>query len=405
MRRPNSSVWCALACVLVFVLIVLTACGGGKATPVTPQAEAVGTVAPPPTKAAAEVAKPTEAPTPKPPTQAAPTPVAPPTPTPVPPPTVEAIPTLESDAFGKWWGSLEEEITTFRGRTTMRDAKGMDFTIDMESVKEPPASRVVMVGKDESGFTGLEMVQVEGAIYMRFKEKETDEWQEWTSFASGETADQMSPEEMFMGPFMGLQQWDARELQVVDRHETVNGVDCTHYQVSDKAMAEFIRLTTEPGKELEPGELQVTQAQADFWVANKGEYLVEAAVRIEGTQDNQPYWMEITTEVLEVNKPFTIEPPAGAAKPGLPDDVPVFPGATMTASGMGITTFEVKATVKEVADFYKAQMPTNGWTAKGEPLEMENMAMLGFTKDGRSCQVMISAEGEKVTLTISISAE
>lgn len=377
---------------LLAAALMLASCGGGQPAAPTQAPAQAGTVAPVPTKP-----QPADTPTPEPPT---PTP-KPPTPTPEPPtPTPE--PTQEAATFSDWWQALETDLQTLHARTTMQDSTGLSVIIELKTVKEPPATHVFLDMKGEEGPGALEMIQIGDTIYMR--SQEDGQWQDWMSIASSDPASQISPDELFAQPFAGLNTWESRDLEVVNAHETVNGVDTIHYRVSDTAIARLIQLAPFAAETPEPGELQITGAQADFWVARDGNYLVKAAIHIEGTQDNQPYTGDITTEVLSVNQPLTIEPPAGVAKPGLPEDVPAYPGATMSASAMGMTTFEVSATLEEVANFYKEQMPASGWTL-GESTEMEGLLMLSFSKGDRTCQVMATAEGEKINLMITCPTE
>ncbi len=252
---------------------------------------------------------------------------------------------------------------------------------------------------DEQGdVTEMELIQVGDEIY--FRTKEGDTWGEWISMKMGEASEGMSPSDAFSAPFLGLFEWTARGLDVVDRHETVNGVDTTHYRVSDTALAQYLRAANAPEEGEEEGKITYLKAEADFWVANQGGYLVKSRIHIEGTEEGQPFTWDLSTEILEVNKPLKIEAPTGVAKPGLPEDVPTFPGAKMVSSIQGMAAFQTSASVKEVGDFYKRELPARGWTLQEGGMETDQMAMYIFVKESRSCQIMITREGETTSFNI-----
>lgn len=389
-RRMGRAAWIAT---LILVALAAASCGG-KPPEATPT----------PSEAAGRVTQPTMAPaaqTPEAiPQVASPTPqAAAPTPTPLPPeptPTVEVAPTPQ--AFADWWNALEG-VQTHRGRTTIQGSDGTSFVAELERVREPPAARMVIQSRDKEGKTsGMELIQVGDVIYLRTKEGET--WGEWISMATSEAGEGMSPSDVFSAPFLALREWRALDLDVVDRHEDVNGVDATHYRVSDVAMAQYIRVANVPEEGEQAGTITYTKVEADFWVANKGGYLVRSSSHLEGTLEDQPFTWDLTTDILEVNQPLTIEAPAGVGKPGLPEDVPPFPGAKMVSSIQGMTAFQTSASVKEVGDFYKRELPARGWTLQEGGMETAEMVMYGFSKGERSCQVMITREGETTNFTI-----
>jgi hypothetical protein len=400
MRGFGRAAWLAT---LLLVALAVASCGGKppEATP-TPS-ESAGRVTQPTTAALATQAPGATAKAPATPAQAAsPTPeAAVPTPTPPPPEptaTPEEVPTPQ--AFADWWNALQG-AATFRGRTTMQSSDGTSFVAELERVKEPPAARTVLHVVDQEGkATDMELILIENVLYLRTKEGET--WGDWMSMTTEQTEEGMSPSDIFSAPFMGLTEWTGRDLEVVDRHENVNGIDTTHYRISDTAMAQFIRTANLPGEGEEKQEetLSYTKAQADFWVANQGKYLVKSSIHLEGVENDKPVTWDLATEVLAVNEPLKIEAPAGAAKPGLPEDVPPFPGAKMTASIQGMTSFQTSASLKEVADFYKRELPARGWTLQEGGMETDQMAMYTFSKGDRSCQVMITREGETTNLNI-----
>jgi hypothetical protein len=53
--------------------------------------------------------------------------------------------------------------------------------------------------------------------------------------------------------------------------------------------------------------------------------------------------------------------------------------------------------------FYKTEMPNNGWQPSGEPTEMEGIAMLEFAKDNRKAQVMITTNQDQPTVNVVIT--
>ena len=57
--------------------------------------------------------------------------------------------------------------------------------------------------------------------------------------------------------------------------------------------------------------------------------------------------------------------------------------------------------VQVLAGFYKRELPANGWTEGEGSFEMEDTAMLSYSKGGVTCQVIINREGEKITLTLT----
>ncbi|MBC7261211.1 MAG: hypothetical protein H5T63_04275, partial [Chloroflexi bacterium] len=100
-------------------------------------------------------------------------------------------------------------------------------------------------------------------------------------------------------------------------------------------------------------------------------------------------------DLMDINKPITIEAPAGV-KPPMPEDIPVVADATELSAGFGIVTYKTAQSVEAVTAFYEAQMPAYGW-AKAESAIP---GFLSFTKGERTAQVMIQSEEGKTTVTI-----
>lgn len=97
----------------------------------------------------------------------------------------------------------------------------------------------------------------------------------------------------------------------------------------------------------------------------------------------------------------------GAAS-SLPSDIPAYPGAKLSSTGVedGATTYLYTTTdsLAKVLNFYKQQMPANGWSEQQENGGVANV--LEFTKDPRraivSAMVPLPTGGTDLT-TFSIA--
>jgi hypothetical protein len=91
--------------------------------------------------------------------------------------------------------------------------------------------------------------------------------------------------------------------------------------------------------------------------------------------------------------------------PDFPADVPQpknskVIGSLMSSDGM-VVTFQTDIPVKEVVEFYKSEMTKNGFkqSESGDMLMKENGGMIGFQKDNRDVQLMLSSN-ENVTSVV-----
>jgi hypothetical protein len=94
---------------------------------------------------------------------------------------------------------------------------------------------------------------------------------------------------------------------------------------------------------------------------------------------------------------------------GLPSDFPPdipqpknskIIGSLLSSDGM-VVTFQTDAPVKEVVEFYKSEMTKNGFkqTESGDMLMKDNGGMIGFQKDNRDVQLMLSSN-ENITSVV-----
>ena len=88
-----------------------------------------------------------------------------------------------------------------------------------------------------------------------------------------------------------------------------------------------------------------------------------------------------------------------------PDDVPVYPDATLVASmatpeGMMVSS-QSTADLDDVLAFYKKELASEGWTIEAE-MNMGPQRMISFSKGDRS--VMVTASNDEGQTQISLTA-
>jgi hypothetical protein len=93
--------------------------------------------------------------------------------------------------------------------------------------------------------------------------------------------------------------------------------------------------------------------------------------------------------------------------PGLtgdkPADIPVMEGASEIVGSADLVTYFIDKGYQEVVDYYKREMPNNGWTKTDESVDSD-YAELIFEKGGRKATVEISGIPfiEQTSVTINI---
>jgi hypothetical protein len=151
-----------------------------------------------------------------------------------------------------------------------------EFTISGTIVESPSKGADVTIA-------GIHMVEIDGYDYVDL----TGSGSFIKTEASGTSmADSMSPASMFSG-MMGASTagWD------VVGSESKNGVDTSHYQATESALAEF---GTESG-------VDAATWTGDIWVANNGGYPVSMAIL--GTASDGTVAYEIKFDITNINDP------------------------------------------------------------------------------------------------------
>ncbi len=278
-----------------------------------------------------------------------------------------------------------DSLDSYRGRMTMAfegdtgsgESGQWTMEMDIEYVREPFAQRFVIRGRgmlgDEDG--SMESVQIGDQQYAVFGDQCVS-----TSTDAGEA---MDTEIFELDDVMG----GLDNARRVRPDETVNGILCRHYAFDETAV----------------GWAALTHAEGEAWVAVDGDYVVKYTMVAEGTDptSQQEGHVEWEYELLDVNVPITIEPPAGCED--VASAFPIMPDATNTSTFGGMVTYESSSSFEDVQAFYEEQMPAEGWSETGDSFVAAGTAMLNYTKDGETATVTIT--GGDGTVSVIIMSE
>ncbi len=280
--------------------------------------------------------------------------------------------------------SYRQTMTT----RTASDGEVTEWTLVMEYVRDPAATRMVWISVDDDGEEeSWETVQIGTTTYMRGDED--DEGQaEWISYTTEDAEDPEAPAD--------ITNWVSAGNYLDDPNcsrkgrEEVDGQDATLYVCDAGVFGAFSNIWGATGKLIE-GSVRT-------WVSDEYNVALRSISEWIG-EDDEGIRHEYRSEavITDINQPITIEAPAGVEAPGLPDDIPLYPGATITVAMSGMVGFEVEAELTDVTVFYREQMETEGWT-----LDSEYEGMLNYSKDGRTAMVVLAESDDMIEGTIMV---
>lgn len=289
-----------------------------------------------------------------------------------------------------------DELSSYRSHITMRiesgEGEGETVDVELSVTTDPSAQHIMMVSMGQE----IEMIQIGNEQWIRFGE-------DWMQSTIDATETDMTEE--LSSFFMDVEEFGALEDEQYEYvgQEKINGMNTRRYRLEYASLLGDLGLGSED--EIEKGE-------ADVWIVDEPDlpkFVVRADVILEGVIDGEAGKFIVMQEIYDINADITIEPPADAASGGLPEDVPMYAGATDINSMAGLTFFSAPDDVATVADFYVEAMPDNGWTRdEAQDLEMEGTAMYTFEKGGRTLQLTITEgddDGSDVIITIEEVAE
>lgn len=298
-------------------------------------------------------------------------PTAPPT-SPTEEPATEEAPPLEIAPNAL--ENLNSYRSRFVWRQTVEGGATETLTMEQEETREPAARRIVITSEGGANPGTVEFVQIGDMSWMCSPDGGCIQTQQ-----SGEEGIPTFGEGMIWKPA----DFASSDYRYVGR-DTVNGIRSRRYTMN---------LTPEMLAGLARGT--VTATKADVWIADEPgmpAYPTRFTVSWEGTQeDGKKIQGDWSYDVYDVNKPITIQPPEGAT--GVPEDIPVYPGATDQTIMGALITFSSGDPVADVAEFYRNEMPRQGWTA-GEESTLGNMVTQEWTKGNRKASLMIVPKDE-----------
>ncbi len=377
---------------LLFILTVilalgLAACGsgGGDATPepAAPTAAASSADTQTADEPAAAPATKSPAPTAKPTLAAAPTDAS----------AAQTDETLNLADRASGLKNLKSYRLTWISEWTPGDAtqKPVQMKWTQETVTDPPAQYIAWSGTNTNPAAGAaaademvsQMWHIGPTTYMLMS-------------ANGEsqcmaiTQDEADTEAPFDPSLLG----DIENAKYVGR-ETVNGMRTKHYVYDTIGFA----------------MLGADKVKGDAWVAEDGNYMVKEVLTWEGgagpfsglAQDEAKGKGSWTWELSQINEKFTIEPPEECLNPAGDAALPMPPGAKSTMQTTQMAQYTLAMPVADVVKFYKNEMPAAGWSLEGDPTETDGLAMLAFTKDGKTANIMITGgdnNGSVVIVTV-----
>ncbi len=130
--------------------------------------------------------------------------------------------------------------------------------------------------------------------------------------------------------------------------------------------------------------------------------------KVKATREGEK--IRITGEEGEI----VIDPNGAELPEHWPDDIPVFPKAKITVGVEGagtqnfiMVTLETNKAVSEAKDFYKSELPKQGWKINNE-VEAGETFVLAASKDARGVSVTVSRDPEddssKTIISITAAA-
>jgi hypothetical protein len=299
-----------------------------------------------------------------------------------------------------------QEFNSYRSRIMMSfdgtDTNGQpvngNIEILIEQIREPRAMHMSMTAEgstmdDMGGVDSFEFYEVDGTMYMQNPEDGS-----WLSFPSMEEEDTFS--QGFFSPD------DMIDLPKTARRSTlpenINNISTWRYTFNEKDITE--------------GDMTLEKASGTLWMARDGGYPVKLIFEGTSTASTNPVGEDLFAagnfrmeyELLEVNTDFTITPPEEALSSesldlgGMMGDVdvseiefPMMDDAEVEFAMEGLVNYYSNASIEAIVEFYRQQLPAQGWTPDTSfEFVSEDSALLTFKREGVDLTISLGLEGD-----------
>jgi hypothetical protein len=373
---------------LAGLALILVACGGEP----TPTPTAVSVPAPAQTE-------PTPTPTPE---SAPPAQADAPTDTPAPAAPVAPAPSGDWDPASITTPTDLSSYRSFMSILVTQIVGGQETTenvdFDVEFTSEPLAQHVSVSGSgfdETSGMDSMEWYLIEDMLYMSLG---PDQWLSMPA-SEGEdlTAGLVEPDAL-LDDTCG---WQSQGTTTLD------GIQVERWTTNQAQ----IEACTPPEELTGLGDL--TDAGGEMFVAVDGGYVTQLDLFYAGTNldlgivaTDEPVGegrLDFSYQLTDVNEPFTIDlPPGAAAAASGPEDIPI-PDNAQGVTNMGsLITFTSPDSPAQVSEYYQEQMPGFGWSEVSVQ-DLGGPLMLEFSKEGKTASIMLQpgdAGGTSALITI-----
>jgi hypothetical protein len=403
--------WARIAILLLSLALAVAACGGSQEQ-APPEAAAATASNAEPTIAPVEPSNTplslpsTDTPLPSPTDTPLPSPTDTPLPEPPQGPATPAgagldVPGLEQPAnLDSFRSSLD---ISWQGIYTDGSQVSQAMAVDVEFVREPLAEHVSLSGDfpgmEDLGLAAgdtLEVYVVEGVMYMKL----FGSWIQAPANLGGLNAEQMAfvaTSDVLKGlndaSFEGQQQY--------------NGVETNHYTFDESSFA----------LEDLPSGMKIDEASGNLYVAVEGEYVLHMDVTMSGSNLELPTGepgallqngtMNVAVDLSDINQPLSIQVPDEALSSGAPpEDIPLPDDAEelQVIGFMGMITFQSSKSPEEIARFYQAEMPNNGWT-QVSAYETGGTLNQEYGKGERRASLVIKTDSDTGKTSVLITTE
>ena len=277
---------------------------------------------------------------------------------------------------------MRSEIS-FTGETIDDDLFNWTVTWETSSSEQPPASRLDITTEGlgpSSNISSMSLARVGGETYLAVSD---------AGCVSGDDIGFQSASVAAINPDTFLSGLNGATL--VAENRLVNNTLSTVYQFDEEALPVW--------------QNSPVSVEGEIYLANAGGFVSSIDLTATGAADFAGFGavqegiFQLNVDISDVNEPLEIQPPLSCANR---TDFPTPKDASDVAYFEDLISYRSKMTLVDMADFYRKEMSTLGWTVI-EDGELDESATLTYQKDGIRITVFmtLAEDGKSVEVIIS----